>query len=275
MATYSYIDKNGKTQTVEASSPQDALSKAPNIDSHSGVQAMGASQSGQATPAQTNDTSSLDFLGFTPEQISSMSPGDQQQWGLVGTYLQQQANLGNVASENNALSLQKAYQAATQDPNIVAKYGDLDKSSAQLFNNNLQALQTTTDVDQQNQQLDFNQQQKDLADQEAQAGRAYSGFRNQAENRLNTQQQGIVTSSLSNLKQQLQGQLSPLEQLYGTKGLNNLIGNQSVSYLNPINGQRQNVGYDQIGGLTGSLGAQKEGDVSSRQAQIYTGLASP
>ena len=125
------------------------------------------------TQTQTNqgiDQAGIDalhFMGYSDAQIASMSSTDRKNFAMTGEYLKKQADLGQVTAENNAASLQKAFIAATNDPNIVAKYGDIQKADTSNFLNTLNAFQTSTDVDTANQKLAFQKQQKDLADQAA------------------------------------------------------------------------------------------------------------
>lgn len=226
------------------------------------------------TPSQDN-IEALHFLGFTDAQIQSMSPSDRTNFSLAGSYLKGQTELGNVQSVNNAQTLQKAYTSALNDPNIVNKYSDIQKTDVANFNNMLNAFQTTTDVDTANQRLQFQKQQKDLAEQAAAAGQAYSGFRQQAKQQLDTQQSGIVKSTMAQIKQNLQSSLSPLESYYGSDKLNSLIPNQKIQYNNPLTGGNTYINYNPTGSIAGTEDPKKESDVAQRQGQIYQNTASP
>lgn len=234
----------------------------------------GGTSGGNQSLSQTN-LDSLHFMGFSDAQIQSMSPADRQNFSMTGDYLKKQTDLGNVVQENSAASLQKAYTAALNDPDIKSKYSDIQQADQANFQNNLQAFQTTTDVDTANQRLAFQKQQKDLAEQAASAGQAYSGFRGQAKKILDTQQSGIVKSSMSQIKQNLQSSLNPLEQYYGSSKLAGLFPNQNIQYNNPLTGGTNTIGYNPVGTLTGTQPGQKKADVNSRQSQIYQNIASP
>lgn len=236
------------------------------------------SSSGGTTQSSTSDadaTDALHFLGFSDAQIAQMSPSDKQNFSLTGEYLKKQTDLGNVTAQNNAASLQQAYTAALNDPTLKAKYSDIQNSDQANFSNNLQAFQTGLDVDSANQKLSFQKAQKDLADQAAAGGQAYSGFRNQAKQQLDTQQSGIVTSTLSNIKQNLQASGAPLEQYYGTSQFNKLFGGEGINYMNPLTNSTQTVDYNPIGGISGTLTPEKSADVNARQQSIYQNISSP
>lgn len=240
------------------------------------TQTQQGNQNTASSASTTYDQDALHFLGFTDAQIQAMSPGDKQNFSLTGQYLKGQTDLGNVTAENNAASLQKAYTAALADPNIVAKYGDIQALDKSNFQSNLQAFQSGLDVDSANQKLQFQQQQKQLADQSAAAGQAYSGFRGQAKQQLDTQQSGIVKSTLSGIKQNLQSIGAPLEQYYGSAGLNSIAPNLGVNYQNPLQpGASGMINYNPVGTVVGTQGAEKQADVNNRQSQIYQGIASP
>jgi hypothetical protein len=105
------------------------------------------------------------------------------------------------------------------------------------------------------------------------AGTAYSSFRQGAQQQLNTQNQGIIQSTASQIQQQLRTAGAGAEQLYGSSY--QPLQGASVNYINPLTGQSQNIGYQGYGNLTGTVGQQKEADVLARQQQIYQATVPP
>lgn len=77
MATYSYIDKNGQNQFVQANDPNEALRLAPNIAPHSGV-ALETSAPGGSTVNVKNPATDMYSSGSlaTPATQRSFSSGD-------------------------------------------------------------------------------------------------------------------------------------------------------------------------------------------------------
>lgn len=234
--------------------------------------------SGNPSWLDSNAMDGLHFLGVSDAQIQNMlssDPAGLQNFALTGEYLKKQNDLGQSVANANLQSIQDAYNAALNDPNIKAKYGDLQQSDVANFNQKLQTIQAQTSSNEQLQQLQFQKQQRDLANAQAQAGTAYSGFRKQAQDLLNSQQSNVIQSTTSALKNQLQSTLSPLEQFYGSNKFGSLFPNTGINFMNPISGQTSQISYSPIGNLTGTETAQKQADVANRQQQIYQNIATP
>jgi hypothetical protein len=215
----------------------------------------------------------LHFLGFTDDQINSMSAGDRANWAMTGTYLKKQYDLGVQQTEINAQTFNDAYQKAVNDPIIAAKYADLATTTSKDFANNLQVIATNSMLTGEQQAATMTQEQKDLQEQEAAAGRAYSGFRQQAQGKLDTSQQGIITSTRSKIEQALRESASGVEKLYGSGYAG--LSNATTQYRNPLTGQVENISYQPYGGLTGTVEQSKEADILARQNEIYNTLKSP
>lgn len=262
----------GLSQTVSQNKTNNAYNGAPPAQQ---VPPGGTGNTGSGLmPLDQSAIDTLHFLGFTDAQISSMSAGDSANWAMVGSYLKKQYDLGQLQTQINAQMFNDAYQKALNDPTIAAKYADLATTTAADFQNNLGQIALNAQLTGQNQAMQMTQEQRALADKEAAAGRAYSGFRAQAEQNLNTQEQGIVTSTRNQIQQQLRNARNPIEELYGSSYMSNLPAAQTT-YINPLTGQPEIITAPSIGGLTGTVGQQREQDVLNRQQQIYQTMLPP
>lgn len=196
--------------------------------------------------------------GISPEIWNKLDPATRAFVESVTNVAQGQFDQGAVNVSINTDLLNKALVAAQNDPAIKAKYGD----AAILAQNDLQRNLALINAEyaQQTGLLATQQelQRKALAEQEAAAGRAYSGFRNQAKQQLAAEQTGVIESS----KRQIQNKVNEfgrsLEQQYGTAGL---------GQFGPIN--LAGMSYNPYGNVQGSIQFQKQQDIENKQAQIF------
>lgn len=213
--------------------------------------------------------------GITQDQWNQMSPTQQ---GVVGAALG--AAKGLYSANASSVTLQDALAAAAKDPTIIAKYADALKIDQQQFTQTLQQLQNATSTQSQQYQTQFENDRKNLAEQNAAAGRAYSGYRAQAQDQLGQQEQGIVSSSRSAVQKSLNDATSAFEAKYGTNATNPA----SASYLNPLDSSNISLSGlsttgNQVpdilsgtlaGGITGSSNTSKQTDVNNLAGQYVT-----
>jgi hypothetical protein len=214
----------------------------------------GATGTSTSTGAPFNPTT----YGITTDLWNSLSAGQQALIESMSATARDQWMAGQLDVSINQDLLNKALSRAQSDPDIAAKYGDalvMDQANVQRSLNYIGAEYT------QQKALTATQQEQDrikLAESEAEAGRAYSGFREQAKQRLAQEQSGVIESSRRTLQQQLEQTGQSLEKAYGTAGL---------SQFGPVTAGGET--YSPVGGITGSIAAQKKADVLSKQAQIF------
>ena len=227
----------------------------------------------------------LHFLGWTDQQIQSASITDAKNWALTGEYLKKQTDLQGMQGQMDAQKLNDAYKAALKDPNIVAKYGDMQKLDTQSFQQNLDYLQQQSSLDAQNLARQFAQERQNLAEANAAAGTAYSGFRGEAQSNLAKQQSGIITSTRSQLKKNVNDLTSQFEAKYGSAATTPA----SVQFTDPymaggvgLSGLTQmgpapttTISGQEAGGITGTVAPAREADVLAKQQDIYGTLSSP
>ncbi len=176
------------------------------------------------------------------------------------------------------VTVQSALAAAATDPVLIAKYADALKMDSASFMQGLTALQTATSTQAQQYQQQFEAERKALAEQQAAAGAAYSGFRGKAQQDLSNTESGIVTSSRSQLQQQLNQLTSSFESKYGTSATPSASVNfadpyagagTSISGLNiPGANGNSTISGQLAGGVTGTQIAAKQADINAEAQQM-------
>ena len=197
--------------------------------------------------------------GISPEIWNSLSNADKAFVESTTSLLQGQFDAGQSNVSINQDLLNKALISAQNDPNIISRYGDAAKIASNDLSFNLGQISANYATEQTQQQMEMAKAKKDLAETEAAAGRAYSGFRGQAENLLGAGQANIIQSTKSQLQQQLQLMGRGYEQQYGSTALKGLSS--------PISAGGQT--YQPIGDITGTIPGQKQSEIEARQLDIY------
>ncbi len=213
--------------------------------------------------------------GITPTNWSQMSATQQ---GVVAAALTSAANL--YAGNASNVTLSSALAAAATDPTITAQFADALKLDKAAFTQNIQQLQTATTTSNQNLQTQFENDRRNLASASAAAGQAYSGFRGRAQTQLAQNESGIVTSSRSQLQQNLQDLTTKFESKYGT-GASTAA---TASFVDPyassnisLSGQsapttpaNTTLSGTLAGGVTGSEPIQKQQAIDTLAGQYVT-----
>lgn len=202
---------------------------------------------------------------FTPDQISSMSPSMQSSLGAMADYFQKQFEAGTTVAAGDINAYNDALTAAQDDPEIAAKYGDALTMGTQSFTYALSSYQTLLDAEEIKQARQFKQAGEGLSESEMQAGRAYSGYREQAKERLLADEGGIIESTRSGIKDALQKSGTAFEGQFGSEAL----PGGGLSYVNPLTGMSESFGYAPSGGITGTDPLAKKADVRSRALQSF------
>lgn len=236
------------------------------------------------------DQTAIDGLkqtfGWTDEQIQQQykeNPTEISQWAMVGEYLKKQADLGVATQAANAQAITDAFEKASNDPLIAQKYKELSEFDHQTFQQALNNYQANANTEATNNQMQFENDRKQLAEAAAAKGQAYSGFRNQAQEQLGKTEGGIVESSRRTLQNNLNNLTSSFEQKYGTAAttpatstFNDPFASSNISLsgqYNPATNANTNLTGTTIGGVTGTVAGQKASDITSRQNEILKGLA--
>lgn len=219
--------------------------------------------------------------GLTSDQWNSL---DATQQATVGAALS--VAKSNYSSGASSITLQQALAAAATDPNLIAKYADAAKLDTQTFQQNLQQLQQATSTTAQQQQTQFENDRKALAEQQAANGTAYSGFRGEAQKQLGDTESGIVQSSKSALQKSLNDATSAFETKYGTAATTPATAtftdpaassNISLSGQYSPSGTVANTLTGTVaGGITGTQPIAKQADIDSTASQyVQQGQVTP
>lgn len=233
------------------------------------------------TPTSTSQTNTsgtgLSYdpnYGVTTDQWNQMN--DVQRATIAAAYTAKQSAYNTNGQQ---LTFADALTQAAQDPNIIAQYADAAKLDKQTFAQNLQQLQQSTNTTATTQQMQFENDRKALAEQQAQKGAAYSGFRNKAQEQLGTTEGGIVQSSRADLQQKLNSATQAFESKYGTAATNPA----TATFIDPyqssnisLSGQYKptpqtatNLSGQVAGGITGSEPIAQQNSVNAKAQSLY------
>ncbi len=125
--------------------------------------------------------------GISQTMWDSLDSGSKTALSAIWDVISMQASQNKPIPVNlTTQDLQNLLQQATQDPLINQKYGT-DLANISGAEQNLGIFQKLQDQ--------FKQETENLSETEAAAGRAYSGFRGEAKQRLGQEQQGIIEST--------------------------------------------------------------------------------
>lgn len=257
---------SGSTSGVTATTPKTTATSgsSPTYSSYTGTPQTPA----PITPSGIPYDPAWAKYGITQDIWNSMNATQQ---GMVGASLEAAKGLYGANASN--VTLQQALAAAAKDPNIIAKYSDALKMDRQVFAQNIQQIQQSATLASQQQQTQFENERKALAEQSAAAGQAYSGFRGRAQAQLGQQESGIIQSTRSQIQNQLNQATSAFESKYGTSATNPasinfndpLAGsNVSLSGLDTTGSQSTDALSGQLaGGITGSQPIAQQQDINS------------
>src|SRR3990167_244324 len=218
--------------------------------------ATGGSTGGTGTsPSLTNEQMRANLAAILPPEVIAMIPDDQlASFSAISDSFKQQFTQGTVNADIQAKDLQDAINSIANDVEFKAKYGDNLALSTANFQNTLQDLQFQTGQLQTQQQQQFGDQQKALAEQKAAMGQSYSGFREQAKERLASDQSGIIESTRQQLKNKITGLGQDWESQFGSSA----ALTTSVDYKNPLTGQVDTTAYKPLGNIFGTIPLSKK-----------------
>ncbi len=212
------------------------------------------------------------FIAY-PDYLKTPSSGtfDYKQWGITDAQwnaidsatqafvastagiLKSQYDQGQANASINSDLLNKAMAAAANDPDIKAKYGDSLAMAQSSLQKNLGFINEEYGQTLTQEQKDWELASKNLKEQQAAAGTAYSGFREQAQQKLDTDQSGIIAST----KRSLQQNLNALGQ-----GIESQFGSGALSNFAPLTSQ--GLSYTPAGGIMGTDPLAKKADVYNK-----------
>lgn len=216
----------------------------------------------------------------------------QQMWNSMNA--QQQATIGAALTAGKAIvqntghtvTMSDALAAAAKDPILMAKYSDALGIDKMQLQQTMQQAQTAASTTAQQQQMQFEQERKALAEQAASAGQAYSGFRGKAQENLAKTESGIVTSSRAALQKQVDDATAGFVSKYGTQAPGAAT---ALTYQNPLAASgvsmsgllQKPAGTTDVlqgtlpQGITGSEVLSKQADITNLAGQTYSLGATP
>lgn len=204
-------------------------------------------QSAQPPQSGTTNSASVWDLPGMAALKATLTPADQAFAQSMWQVQQQQYSSGGVGALDPQ-SYAKAMQIASTDPDIKSTYGDAATLAAKDLSFSIGQITNNQATGQAVLQNTLTENQKALDTQIAQAGQAYSGFRQQAQKELNENNADVIQSTRSQLQQQIQQLGSNYESTYGS-GFPGTGGSSSITAGGPVTGQ---VTYQPVGGIIGT-----------------------
>lgn len=168
-------------------------------------------------------------------------------------------------STGNQISFEDALNYAKSDPLIQAKYSDALALDKNAFKQSLETLQQSTASENTQRKLLFEQDRKNLAEQSAGAGQAYSGFRNKAQENLSSYEEAVISSSRAQKQDALNRSTAAFESKWGTGATTP----GSLQFTDPM----KSLGISASGLFTGGAQDQTETLTGSMAGKPITGTS--
>lgn len=239
------------------------------VDTSKGAGTTQGTSTGSTTTATSaaDINSALKKLGLSDAQIATIPDNQKAVFAGIGDYITKQYEAGGV----NSVDLQAAAEAAAADPTITARYGDSLKEGVQGFQQSLQSLQTSLTQGMSDAERLFTSDRKRLAETEAEAGRAYSGFRVQASDKLRNDETSVINSSISAAKDKLNSLSSNFESKYGSDAYKTYLGSApSLAFTNAASGYKDSITSAPLGSVTGTDPLSQKQDVLTKEADLLS-----
>jgi hypothetical protein len=252
------VDETGKPVSLEEFKMRTGQSNLPGEQIDWSFVKPGTFQQAKQQQEQATVDASLSKY-FTPEQIIQMPQDLKVGLAAFGDVQQKNLESGLAVVDINAETFNKAMQTAANDPEISQRYGEALQTAVANTQTTLQELTGQYTREEAQRQREIINQNKVLSEQEAAAGRAFSGFRQQAKQKLATEQGDVIESSRQQLKQSMRSTLQPFETRYGTEALTQKIGIPQIGTET----------YKPLGNIKGSEALDKAAAVRSRATEMY------
>lgn len=234
----------------------------------SGKVAKTSNNSGDSKESSSNTQPSIDIeqlwsnaakTGITREQFDSLNDMQQATISALGE------GVGLLySSGSTGVTVDDALKRAASDPAITAKYADTLKLDQSAFADNLNNLQLSISTDADKNRIQFANDKRALDEAAANAGTAYSGFREKASENLATTEAGIVQSSRAVAQKNLDTLRQNFAQKYGsaaTPDATATFNNPTVS--NPGASPAQTISGNVPDSVLGSAAPNKSADIAS------------
>jgi len=247
--------------------------------------AKNAAKKGGNSDNKASASSSFNYkaLGISSDAWNALGSSGQSAMSVIGS------GVMKIVDKNQPLptvldskEMNKLWKEAESDPTIQKTYGEELNVAKDYLNKNIDLVSAEFQSLTESQQRDYIDAKKNLNEAQAAAGTAYSGFRTQASNKIDTQQSGIVESSRRQLQSQLNSAGQQFEQRFGSAALagtklDTQIGAGDVgTYGNTsyTGASYAPVGYTATGGIGGTQAQdilkdklQKQQDLADEEKQ--------
>lgn len=245
-------------------------------DAKSRAAADAAKHNGGSTNASSFNASAY---GKSFEQaFNAMDPATQAAAAVVLSQTQKNALISNQPAPAvlDDKELKKLWSQAENDSTISQTYAnelalgkDTFLKQVDLFSSDYAQL---TDKEKQ----DYVEAKQNLESTAAQSGQAYSGFRKQAQDKLEKSQSDIISSSTRQAQSNLNQLQSQFEQKYGTTALQGLnVGTVKAGTATPVGMQANwtapsttDISYKPTGGVVGTQAQSKLADITAQDQEL-------
>ena len=172
-------------------------------------------------PQPSEIANQLKTLGLSDDTIKAMTPDQQSLFASIGTVLSKQYEQSNPVPQTlTASDLDALMTQAQSDPTIGDYYKEQLRIGQAQFTQAVALKQQDYATLQAQQQRDYAESQKQQNEQYAGQGAEYSGFREQAKQKLAADESGIIESSQSQAQQDVNTLAGGYESKFGTTALN-------------------------------------------------------
>ena len=210
------------------------------------------------TPNPDDIKTILKGLGLSDDIINALPEGSQGFFASLGEAVTAQYNQGKTVNpEFTDADIERVMGEAANNPAINAWYQEQARVGTADFKTAVESLKGDYEANKIFTERQQATEAKNLTEQQAAAGKAYSGFRKQAEEKLKADQSSVIQSSQRQLKQNIQSLGSGYEKTFGTTAL-------TSAGIPTIDGQT----VTPTGGVAGTQEQSKAADVASRRQDV-------
>lgn len=175
---------------------------------------------GWGVTAGSYDVQVLRNLGFSDDTIKNLTDSQRNMFAALGKSITAQYDANKTVPPTfTAADLDRIMKEAQNDPNIDNYYKEQLRVGVSDFTRAVDSLGKDYNAIKAENERQFGFQRKDLSEAEAAAGRAYSGFREQAKTRLQGDQNNIIESSRRNLQKNVDTLGSSFEKTFGSSAV--------------------------------------------------------
>lgn len=206
-------------------------------------------------PSQEEQLNNLKGLGLSDATIQALGPQGANQFAALGEAIKSMYEQNYPVPQTfTDADLGRILKQASEDPNINDFYKNQLRIGNEELRRNLAYVQGDYEALQKQQQEKYLESQKEQGEQFASQGAIYSGFYNQARQKLKESESSVIESSKRTLDKGLQQLGGQYEQKYGTSNL------QPIS----VGG----ITYNPLTGIPGQMEQQRLLDIRGKEQEL-------